>query len=385
MSVTPDPTCFAPAERASTNTVERQHALLSSREIPVVLNAIPVIAMVLNNCRQVVFGNRRFIEAVGASDIREALGKRPGEAFRCVHAVDAPGGCGTGEFCIHCGAVRSILLGLGGRENVQECTLNHDAGGGVAALDLLVSSAPLAVDGEPFLVFSITDISHEKRRRTLERLFFHDMLNTVGGLQGLMEFMVEEVPELLRDDARLIYRAMVQLTDEISYQKQLLAAESNELETNVMPVQIGDILELTRGTFQNVEQARGKQLEVSDNCHTTLLYSDPVLLRRVIGNMVKNALEATAPGGLVRLGCDVENGQAVFWVQNDAVIPRSVQMRVFNRSFSTKGAGRGLGTYSIKLLTERYLHGAVDFESTAKTGTIFRIRLPLDANQPHSP
>jgi signal transduction histidine kinase len=384
MAATSDQTCFAPADRADFDEIDRQYTILSRREIPLVLNAIPAISMVLNRYRQVVFGNSKFVKAVGMPDIQEALGMRPGEAFRCVHAATAPGGCGTGEFCVHCGAVRSILLGLAGRENVQECNINRDTNGIIEALDLRVSSSPIALETEHFVIFSITDISHEKRRRTLEHIFFHDMLNTVGGLQGLMEFLAEEVPEELRTDARVIHRAVTQLADEIMYQKQLLAAETNELETNIMPLRSSDVLDVVEATFQNGQQAKNKYLEVCDGCKEVLFYSDPVLLRRVLGNMVKNALEATKSGGVVHMGCGVVDGLVEFWVQNDALIPRSVRMRMFNRSFSTKGEGRGLGTYSIKLLTERYLGGVVDFESTSETGTIFRIRLPFNTDQPEA-
>ncbi|KHK03817.1 sensor histidine kinase [Desulfovibrio sp. TomC] len=378
MAAKPAPTCFAPSERALSDEIDRQFLVLSTHAIPVVLNAIPIIAMVLNRHRQVVHGNRKFIDVLGIGDIREALGKRPGEAFRCVHAAEHPGGCGTSEFCAHCGAVRSILLGLAGQDNVQECAINRDTGSGIEALDLRVSSTLVHLNAEQYLIFSINDVSHENRRRTLERLFFHDMLNTVGGIQGLMEFMVEEAPQELQADARLIYRAVSQLTDEISYQKQLLAAETNELETNITPLRSEDILDVVEATFQSGEQARDKRIERCDNCHDVIFYSDPVLLRRVVGNMVKNALEATTSGGAVRLGCSVDRDAVELWVQNDGVIPRSVQMRIFSRSFSTKGVGRGLGTYSIKLLTERYLGGRASFTSDMEHGTVFRVRLPLD-------
>jgi len=382
MPAVTDQTSFAPAERTDFESVEHQFSVLSNREIPVVLNALPLITMVLNRCRQVIFGNHKFLEVAGTPDIRETLGKRPGEALGCVHADLTPGGCGTSAFCAHCGAVRSILMGLAGRQNVQECNLNRNCDGKIEALDLRVSSTPFALGTEQFVIFSITDISHEKRRRTLERLFFHDMLNTVGGIQGLMEFLAEEAPETMRPDAQLIYGAMVQLTDEILYQKQLLAAETNELETNIIPLRSTDILGLVEATFQNGEQAKGKRLETCDACVDTLLYSDPVLLRRVLGNMVKNALEATATGGVVRLGCTVNQDTVEFWVQNEGYIPKNVQLRIFNRSFSTKGLDRGLGTYSIKLLTERYLGGTVDFDSTQDAGTTFRIHLPLEPAHP---
>ena len=48
---------------------------------------------------------------------------------------------------------------------------------------------------------------------------------------------------------------------------------------------------------------------------------------------------------------------------------------MFQRSFSTKGAGRGLGTYSIKLLGEKYLNGKVGFISEQGRGTIFSVEL----------
>ena len=64
-------------------------------------------------------------------------------------------------------------------------------------------------------------------------------------------------------------------------------------------------------------------------------------------------------------------------VNNSAVVPQDVQLQVFQRSFSTKGAaGRGIGTYSMKLFGERYLGGEVGFVSRELEGTTFRLRLP---------
>ena len=57
-------------------------------------------------------------------------------------------------------------------------------------------------------------------------------------------------------------------------------------------------------------------------------------------------------------------------------MPADAQLQVFQRSFSTKGDGRGLGTYGSRLLTERYLGGEIGFESTESTGTTFRVSLP---------
>ena len=51
-------------------------------------------------------------------------------------------------------------------------------------------------------------------------------------------------------------------------------------------------------------------------------------------------------------------------------------MQFFQRSFSTKSSGRGLGTYIMKLLSERYLDGKVSFASTEDDGTTFYASFP---------
>jgi signal transduction histidine kinase len=58
-------------------------------------------------------------------------------------------------------------------------------------------------------------------------------------------------------------------------------------------------------------------------------------------------------------------------------MPEEIQLQVFQRSFSTKASsGRGIGTYSMKLLGEHYLGGKVAFTSREPEGTEFTVTLP---------
>jgi sensor histidine kinase regulating citrate/malate metabolism len=52
-------------------------------------------------------------------------------------------------------------------------------------------------------------------------------------------------------------------------------------------------------------------------------------------------------------------------------------MQIFQRSFSTKGVNRGIGTYSIKLFTERYLRGKAWFTTDKLNGTNFYVKYPI--------
>ena len=92
--------------------------------------------------------------------------------------------------------------------------------------------------------------------------------------------------------------------------------------------------------------------------------------------MIKNALEASLPAKTVTVSCRCAGDRVQFAVHNPGVMPREAQLQVFQRSFSTKGRGRGLGTYSMRLLSE-YLRGEVAFTSTKEEGTTFIASYPL--------
>jgi hypothetical protein len=121
----------------------------------------------------------------------------------------------------------------------------------------------------------------------------------------------------------------------------------------------------------------GKELVVRPLDEDVLVSTDRVQAIRCLGNLVKNALEASPPGGRVSLWSDVLDGTVAFHVQNGGVLSEPVRRQVFQRSFSTKGTkGRGIGTYSVRLLVEQYLGGTVTFTSDPERQTIFTIRLP---------
>ena len=91
---------------------------------------------------------------------------------------------------------------------------------------------------------------------------------------------------------------------------------------------------------------------------------------------MKNALEASRAGERVTIWCDC--GQRTrLHVHNPAAMPDAVRLQIFQRSFSTRaGRGRGVGTYSARLLVEKYLGGTLTFVTAPETGTIFTIDLP---------
>lgn len=375
--MTPEPmaTEFAPAERDSEARLRDLTAVVGS--IPLlqeVFDAVPESLIVLNDKRQIVVANRSFRALVGAGDNGSLLGLRPGEAVNCIHAYKTEGGCGTTEFCGMCGAVEAILSSRGGEPAVRECRISCEPVG--TSLDLRVTATPFSVGSEDLTIVVAEDISNAKRRAALERAFFHDILDTAGGLKGLAD-LLELVEGGEADDVKgMISRQSEILIEEIGAHRELLAAENDALAVDVVALDATELLQSVVDLYRNHEVATDRQIAIDPGSEQITIHSDRALLSRVLGNMVKNGLEAVAPGQSVTVGCRSVDDDVLLWVHNPTFMPRDVQLQVFQRSFSTKGSGRGIGTYSIKLLGERYLDGKVDFRSSEQEGTTFEIRLP---------
>lgn len=373
-------TCFARAERSPLEDVWSVHRqVIRDSVMKSLLEALPDYVLVLNGERQVVAANSRLMNAFGLDNVETILGKRPGEAIGCAFASDGPGGCGTGPNCSVCGAVVSIIESQQMKEqSCRECRITLNRNGGTA-IDLEVISNPATVDGTPVTVCIIRDISDQKRRSILERVFFHDVINTAGGIRGIASILAEgrDLPH----DMELEYKEWMvhlsnRLIDEINHHRKLLAAERGEFRPELAIVDVEELMREVQALYERHDIAAGRHLVLGETVQC-VLESDVSILRRILGNLVKNALEATGPGGTVTLASRDGGGAVTFTVSNPGVMPPEVQLQVFQRSFSTKAdSGRGIGTYSVKLFGERYLKGKVGFTSREPEGTTFFITIP---------
>lgn len=368
-------TYYAPAERSNEEEIkEKYEKLSSSAETVFYLNSAPEVYTILNENRQIVFANKAALDFLNVSEINNALGLRPGEAASCKHAFENEGGCGTSEFCRECGAVNSILTALGGEQNDKECrivTQNNDA------VDLRVYSTPLTFNNEKYVVFAAKDISSEKRKEVLERIFFHDILNTAGSLKSYSEmitnFELDKEEEVEFKDT--IYNLSIRLIDEIRSQRILSNAENNSLQVNKNEINVSEFINRIVKDFKRSFFATDKYIQEDINISENIIQTDETLLSRVMINMLKNALEASIIGDIVTIGVHQKDNEYKFFVNNPAIMPSHIKLQIFQRSFSTKGVGRGIGTYSIKLLGEKYLGGKIDFTSEQDTGTTFFLLL----------
>ena len=370
-------TMFAPARRSDEKELKQQTGILEDQSLLIqALNAVGPIVLILNRDRQIVFGNKAFLDYVGSKDLAGITGMRVGEVFGCIHARETESGCGTTDFCKMCGAVQTMLSSQKGETDVQECRISLEEE--LGALDFRVKASPLIIDDATFTVFTIQDIADEKRRMALERIFFHDLMNTATGLKGYSSLLKDASGEALSKYTKILNDLSDSLMDEIQAQRQLSLAEKNLLELDIDKSHSIAVLQRVKDAYMQHNVCRDRRIEVDAKADAVNFYTDETLLKRIIGNMTKNALEAIGSGETVTLSCKESEGRILYTVHNPGEMNEEARLQVFQRSFSTKGNGRGLGTYSIKLLSESYLKGKVGFQSSATEGTLFYAEYPAD-------
>jgi signal transduction histidine kinase len=369
-------TYFAPAERASKEILEFQRKEASDPLLKALLASVDGYIAILNEQRQILACNNQLLIDIGLTD-DSVVGYRPGEALKCLNSDKAPGGCGTSEACKQCGAIIAILECQKGLSVVHECLISVDKNGAQETLEFRAKATKIKIGNNDFIVLTLQNIMAEKRRDLLERTFFHDILNTVGGISAWSQLLrnLEKVPT--EKTAERLVKLSTRLIDEINSYKNLLEAERGLLKASYSEVTIDDLFDTIDILFKNNPVFSGKTIEYRNDSGENHLSTDKTLLTRVLCNMVKNALEASKEGSTIKVNHSMIDNIHRFKVNNEGEIPKDVAQQIFKRSFSTKSeSGRGIGTYSMKLLGEKYLNGKVGFTTSSAKGTTFHIDLP---------
>jgi len=367
----------APSERLSHADVVEQHDFLSRCFDARIVDTIHEIVMILNTNRQIVYANKVLIDLLQVKGLDNILGIRPGELFKCVHSKIGPGGCGTSTACAQCGTLRAVLGASSGLINEQEGRVLVRSGGVLKALTVNVRAVPVPIEGRDFVIVYMQDIQDTKTREMMEKAFLHDALNALNGLVGAASLLHDETVGEARELSAIILERASHLEREIRGQRILRAAEDASLEVLIEQIEPKTVCTRIAKIFNGNCEFEGSTIVCEIDSESPTIWADKRLLYRVMENMLKNALEASPQNGTIRIGYTVQPQSVTFHIANQGCIPPEVKDQIFQRSFSTKGKGRGLGTYCIKMITENYLHGSVNFVSDRQSGTVFHITIPV--------
>lgn len=107
--------------------------------------------------------------------------------------------------------------------------------------------------------------------------------------------------------------------------------------------------------------------------------ADKEQLRSVLGHLINNAQDATAPTGEITLNLKTAKGSVVLFIQDtgSGMTEEFIRNRLFKPFESTKGlTGMGIGAYQAREYIQE-LGGSIDVTSEPGLGSCFSVRIPL--------
>ena len=170
------------------------------------------------------------------------------------------------------------------------------------------------------------------------------------------------------------------INDSIEYAVKIL----DDLKVMMGPQQLKresvDLNDLLKGCLENAIVTEGVEVEARYGV-PVIAEVDSYKIRRVMDNLVKNAVEAMQSGGKLGIKVEASHGVAILTVSDTGKgIPEDVALRMFTPFYTTKKAGTGLGLAICKQVIEAH-SGRIDFESKEGRGTVFTVTLPMKESE----
>ncbi len=137
---------------------------------------------------------------------------------------------------------------------------------------------------------------------------------------------------------------------------------------------VEEVVEVHRAALSD----RKIDLEVVAATGLPLVLADPAKLRQVVHNLVRNEIDALSPGGTVRLTLSAED-RFVCMVVTDDGPGFSQPESVFRPSYSTKGAGHGLGLAVVSDIVRAHGGQVLAGNVGPHGGATITVRVPLVA------
>jgi signal transduction histidine kinase len=140
-------------------------------------------------------------------------------------------------------------------------------------------------------------------------------------------------------------------------------------------VDIATVVAETMRLYEGIKQ--GVEVESSIDPRLETAWLDAEQIKRVLINLLDNAIEATDAPGLVKVSAAKNNGNLEILVSDTGSgISEDAKEKLFLPHFSTKGRGTGLGLAIVHRIVSEH-HGTIKADSNEPHGTVFTIELPL--------
>ena len=261
--------------------------------------------------------------------------------------------------------------------------------------DLESGRYPVSIHGE-VMREPASWAAEQTRRRRMEMLgrmsmgIAHDFNNLLTAVLGHAELLRSDLLRLgAGRDAQDHLRSLEQAAgDGASLVRKIQQYIRNEKQERAEAVALHgiaeEVLTLTRPYWYNEPRRRGIAIQVQSTLRPVpAILGTPTELREVLVNLVLNAVQAMPAGGTLSIATSRRARACVVEVGDTGVgMTESVQRRIFEPLFTTKGSGgSGMGLTMSQGIVQEH-NGRIEIESAPGRGTLFRLVFPFSTGTP---
>lgn len=212
----------------------------------------------------------------------------------------------------------------------------------------------------------------------------HEIRGPVANLKGAADILMNELQ--LDDEAEQFLRIIIKEAERLARIADVILKSAKYVPGDI---KLCDINELVASSLALTEQ-KAKRSGISvrfDRGDIPAVYGDPDSLRQVFVNIIDNAIDAMRNGGILEINTSLvksEDGRGsveITFSDNGEGLDDESLKKIFQPFFTTKPYGTGLGLSISRRIVERH-GGMISVESERGKGSVFRVKLPLDGDQP---
>ncbi len=206
----------------------------------------------------------------------------------------------------------------------------------------------------------------------------HELRTPVSIIKGASEYGLkyDETPEERHETLTMIHRQSVKMAELISQLLSMTRLDQGTEGAHLEKTDMGELIKSMCG-----EQAWDKERLILNIKDGIISEVDPILMSRLIQNLVENAFKYGKPDGHVWVSLDRKNNETVLSVKDDGIgIAPEQQDKVWQRFYQVDPSrsgegGAGLGLSMVKQIAR--LHGGyMTLESENGKGSTFTLHLP---------
>jgi two-component system sensor histidine kinase/response regulator len=222
----------------------------------------------------------------------------------------------------------------------------------------------------------------EALKETLTQTLVHDLKNPLAAVLGNLELMERKADESILHLVRRSKAAAWRMHQMILNLLDIGQLEEGKLQLRPADVDAGSLARKACLEMEGSAAHRGVTFEIDAEPGEAILKADGAVLRRVLDNLLANAIEHSPQDGIVRVAvtpCD--EGIEITVADQGPGVPPAFRERIFEKfqrvenRHSVPGANRGLGLTFCRLAVEAH-GGTIWVDDAPGGGALFRALLP---------